>query len=206
MKILLLAGLLFPFSSSVNAQTTAEEFFKEGQRKSIQSYGKEGGPAVVDAAIADLSRAIKLKPDYHDAYNFRGNMKAAKGDLEGAADDYSKAIELSTATAAYYGNRASVLKKKGDIKGALADRKTVIKLRPKDGRGYMERGELLVELEDYKGALADFDKGIALAPELYVIRQKRAKAYRALGQKDLADADEKRFAEEKAAFFEKLLR
>lgn len=70
----------------------------------------------------------------------------------------------------------------------------------------MERGELLLESKDYKGALADFDKGFVLAPELFVIRQKRAKAYRALGQKDLADADEKRFEEEKAAFFEKLLK
>lgn len=204
MKNLILAALLPAFTSSVNAQTTAEDFYKQGERKAFASYGQDAGPAVREAAIADLSRAIELKPGYHDAYNFRGNMKLEKGDLDGAVADYTLAIEFSSATTAYYANRASALRKKGDLKAALADRKTVIKLRPKDGRGYMERGELLFELKDHKGAVADFGKGIELAPDLFVIRQKRAKAYRALGRNDLADADEKAYEEKKAAFFEKL--
>jgi len=60
----------------------------------------------LDGAIADLTKAIELKPDFADAYNNRGIAKHAKGEgwptgdsrrtklLDGAIADLTKAIKL----------------------------------------------------------------------------------------------------------------
>jgi tetratricopeptide (TPR) repeat protein len=40
------------------------------------------------------SNAIRLQPDYADAYNNRGNARHAKGDQDGAIEDYTAAIRL----------------------------------------------------------------------------------------------------------------
>ena len=44
------------------------------------------------SAIELYTAAIKLKPDFAEAYNNRGNKKQKKGDLEGALNDYNEAI------------------------------------------------------------------------------------------------------------------
>ena len=47
-----------------------------------------------DRAIADLTVAIELKPDYAEAYNDRGFAHYLKGDFAQAISDYTRAIEL----------------------------------------------------------------------------------------------------------------
>ena len=39
----------------------------------------------LDGALKDYAEAIRLKPDFADAYNNRGNARAAKGDPDGAS-------------------------------------------------------------------------------------------------------------------------
>ena len=65
-----------------------------------------------DEAIVDFDAAIRLKPDHADAYNNRGNAKAALGRHDDAIADYDKAIRLKPDNAdAYY--------KRGNAKNAL---------------------------------------------------------------------------------------
>ncbi len=45
-------------------------------------------------ALLDYGNAIKLKPDYVEAYIGRGEAKFKLGDLNGALADYNKAAEL----------------------------------------------------------------------------------------------------------------
>lgn len=204
MKLMILACLLMSFSSPVLAQTTAEEYYDQASVKMLESYGKAERPAVIDAAIAGFDRAIQLKADYHDAYNFRANMKLEKGDLDGALSDYSKAIEFSSTTASYYTNRASVRAKMKDLKGSFADYDKALALRPINEHAYLERGEIRLNNKDYAGALVDFNKALELKPGFFAVRRRRAEAYRALGENKLADADEKIYKEEGDKFMEKL--
>lgn len=202
MNIPFLIGLLF-LIAPLRAQTTAEQYYEQGSVKSLKAYGKDGGPAAADAAIADLDAAIKLKPAYHEAFNLRANMKLEKGDLEGALADYSKAIALSPKTASYYTNRAQAREKKMDAKGALADMAEVLKLRPKDERAYMNRGDFRLNAKDYPGALKDFDKALELKPSFFAVRRRRAAAYRALGKTEAAEAEEKAYKDESEKFLER---
>jgi tetratricopeptide (TPR) repeat protein len=71
-------------------------------------------------AIADYNEAIRLKPDYFNAYNNRGNAKSALGDYRGAIADYNKAIRLKPDKASTYNNRGNAKSELGDKQGAIA--------------------------------------------------------------------------------------
>ena len=48
-----------------------------------------------EAAIDSYQKAIKIKPDYADAYNNLGNVLRDKGDLEGAINSYEQALKIN---------------------------------------------------------------------------------------------------------------
>jgi tetratricopeptide (TPR) repeat protein len=50
--------------------------------------------AIIKVSIGDYNLAIKLKPDYANAYNNRGYAKSNLGDEKGAIDDYNLAAKL----------------------------------------------------------------------------------------------------------------
>lgn len=194
MKTKLLGLLLVSFTSSAFAQTTAQEYFDRG-RSSLSNKSDE-----IDAAIADLSMAIKLKPDYHEAYNMRGILKTNnKGDLDGALADYTKAIELNpnpSSYSTYYTNRADIRAKLKDFTGALADCDKAIELSPKNHRHYHTRGKIRLTQKNYSGAIADFTKALEIKSDYFAVLNSRAEAYRALGQTSLAEEDEKKYEAE----------
>ena len=61
-----------------------------------------------DEAIADLTEAIKLYPEFAYAYYNRANLLALSGKLPEAFDDYTKAIELNPNFAEAYYNRGLI--------------------------------------------------------------------------------------------------
>ena len=61
-----------------------------------------------DEAIADLTKAIKLFPDFSFAYYNRANLHALSGMLPEAYDDYTRAIELNPYFAEAYYNRGLI--------------------------------------------------------------------------------------------------
>ena len=47
-----------------------------------------------DRAIADLTKALQLNPDFADAYHHRGRAYFVKGELDRALNDLNRAIQL----------------------------------------------------------------------------------------------------------------
>ena len=47
-----------------------------------------------DAAIDSYKQAIKIKPDYAEAYSNMGNALKEKGELDAAIDSYKKALKI----------------------------------------------------------------------------------------------------------------
>jgi tetratricopeptide (TPR) repeat protein len=80
----------------------------------------------------EISRvAAKVTPDFAIAYNNRGIVKGAKGDLDGAIKDFNEAIRLRPDLAQLYNNRGISEEAKGDKDGANADFAKATQLRPK---------------------------------------------------------------------------
>ena len=48
-----------------------------------------------DGAIASFLQATSIDPQFAMAYINRGNVRKAKGDLDGAIEDYEKALEVA---------------------------------------------------------------------------------------------------------------
>ena len=59
----------------------------------------------ISVAIEDYNEAIRLKPDYVEAYNNRGNVYNNLGQYQRAIQDCNKAIRLKPDCAEAYNNR-----------------------------------------------------------------------------------------------------
>ena len=120
------------------------------------------------SAIKDYDTAIRLAPDFADAYINRANAREELGDLEGAIKDYSTAIRLGADYAFVYTSRAKVRSDLSDNKGAIEDYNTAIRLKPEDNllaAIYVNRSSAKVDLGDYKGAIEDCNAAIRLKPQ-----------------------------------------
>ena len=135
------------------------------------------------------SEAIRLKPDFSEAYNNRGIARHGKGDLDGALADFAEAIRLTPDDPDAYSNRGNIRRLKGDLDGALADFAEALRLKPDYADAYNNRGNARGNKGDLDGALADFAEALRLKPNYAEAYYNRGSARRATGDLDGALAD-----------------
>jgi tetratricopeptide (TPR) repeat protein len=132
----------------------AEDFNKLGINKAKERD--------FEGALENFDRAIKLNPDYADAYNNRASVRQELGDDPGAKKDYTEAILLNPDCAAYHNNLGIISYNSGDYLGAQADHTRAIQLNPGYAQAYNGRGFARLHLGDLQGALKDFTQAIEL--------------------------------------------
>ena len=143
----------------------------------------------IEEKVRCYSEAIRLKPDYAEAYNNRGIAHQEGGDLDGAVADYSEAIRLKPDFAKAYGNRGIAHQERGDLDSAVADSSEAIRLKPDFAEAYYNRGIAQQERGGLDGAVADYSEAIRLKPDY-------AKAYNSRGLVRERMADYKAAAED----------
>ena len=74
----------------------------------------------LDEAIANYQQALRLKPDYAEAYNNLGNALKDQGKLEEAIASYQQALRLKPDYAEAYNNLGNALKDQGKLEEAIA--------------------------------------------------------------------------------------
>ena len=111
-----------------------------------------------DHAIADYSEAIRLKPDYAEAYNNRGLAFAlsSKRSLASAIADYSQAIQLRPEYVYAYNNRGVAYMASGQPDAALRDFNRALQLQPNFPQAYSNRGNAFYRQGRIDLAIADF--------------------------------------------------
>ncbi|MEI6370115.1 MAG: tetratricopeptide repeat-containing serine protease family protein [Nostocales cyanobacterium ELA608] len=146
-------------------------------------------------AIDDYNQAIKINPNYANAYYNRGNVRDDLGDKQGAIDDYNLAIKINPNYALAYNNRGNARADLGDKPRAIDDFNLAIKINPNLAQAYNNRGVVRDELGDKPGAIDDYTQAIKFNPNLAQAYGNRAYVYYQLGDKQKAREDLQRAAQ-----------
>ena len=113
-------------TAAKNTNVLAQAYYERGNVYSLEQQN--------DLAIADFTTAIKIKPDYLDAYALRGGVHSSpffnpKRNVDAAIADYTKVIEIE-ASAYWYTSRAALYEEKGEREKAIADYRAALVLEP----------------------------------------------------------------------------
>ena len=138
-------------------ETGARAWFSVGYL--LHSGEKDNIETVIDA----YDEAIRLKPDYAEAYNNRGVAKNNLGHHEEAIADYDEAIRLKSDYAAAYNNRGIAKNDLGHHEEVIADYDEAIRLKPDYIMAYNNRGKTNALLNRTDKARQDFETAITFA-------------------------------------------
>jgi len=151
-RVLLLVALGSVFVLSSAFAEKAEDLIAKGVE-----YGRQGN---YDAAIAELTRAIELKPKSSMAYWNRGIAYYYKKNLDQAISDYTKAIKLDRKYIEAYYERSRAYVEKGAYSQADSDLQQVLALDPENNDALMAQGRILIAQGEYKTAVIHFSSMI----------------------------------------------
>jgi tetratricopeptide (TPR) repeat protein/serine/threonine protein kinase len=142
-----------------------------------------------DKAVTDYTEAIRLKPDYAEAYNGRGQTYFKLKQFDKAISDYGDAIRIKADFAEAYSNRGFAYTRLGQFEKALADCNEAIRIKPDFAEAYKNRANPHNSLQQYEDAINDCNEAIRLKPDYAEAYANRATGYNGLKQYDKAIAD-----------------
>ena len=116
------------------------------------------------AAIAMLTKAVSLKPDYADAYLLRAQTLLKMGEAEVADADAAWLIHNVGAHEDVLMLKARIETAKGNAEQAIKVYDLVAEVNPFAIDAFRERGKLKFEAGDKEGAEADMQKVLELDP------------------------------------------
>ena len=128
-----------------------------------------------EAAVEELSQALRLRPGWHDAYKWRylANLRLQR--VDEAISDIQALISIDGERYEWLLARGSAYVEKQRYYAALSDFDRAIALEPDSGQAYRLRALTHAALGETDQAIADQWKAVALSPN-------RASLYRELGQ------------------------
>ena len=166
-------GAVIPLAAN-KINITEVTYFKRGSAKSDLK--------LFEAAILDYDVAIKLKPDYVEAYHNRGVAKFFRHQHLAAIADYDTAIKLKPTHADVYNSRGVAKAFFGQHADAIVDFDTAIKLNPDFVEAYYSRGNSKSGLGLHDAAIADYNTAIRLNPNEAVAYCNRASTKDRIGR------------------------
>ena len=151
-----------------------------------------------DKALRDLTKAVKVNPNFQRGHLHRGKMLRKKGKCEEAAEALEKAFALKSTckttkkeydaakecAQAFFTLRR--LKSQGDIKGARDQIDKIMETAKATDTLLYERALLSFELKDYFEVLADSGRALKIKKNNIAALQLRANAYYKLADHDMA--------------------
>lgn len=146
-------------------------------------------------AVEYLSEAIKLKPDFADAFNNRGNAYCEIGQYQLAIEDYNESIRLQPESVHGFNNRGLAYSKLEKYQQAIADYNEAIRLKPNNAVSFNNRGAVHLSLGQYQQAIDDYNEAIRLSPDYVDAYYNRANVYFDHDKKELGCSDAQKVCE-----------
>jgi tetratricopeptide (TPR) repeat protein len=123
-----------------------------------------------DAAVRELQNAIRVKPDYAEAYYTLGSVLKQQGKLPEAAAALREAIRLEPDFAGAHTTLAAVLRQSGDATAAAAEARAGSELAKQKTNEQAalfatNSGRRLRKVGDLEGAISQFRAALAAIPD-----------------------------------------
>ena len=146
------------------------------------------------AAVADLTRAIRLDGEFAPAYEARADILRYAQSCDLALRDYDQAIKLAPQRAVTFISRALCLWGRSELERARADLDEAVRLDANNTAGVAAtalalKGRIGLGANDADGALASYEQAIRLAPQRAELYLDRAAAWNLKGDFEKAFAD-----------------
>jgi tetratricopeptide (TPR) repeat protein len=143
----------------------------------------------LDGALADLTKAVSLNPDYAPAYNNRGIVYLEMNRAEDAYKDFDRAVALSPDFGPAYSNRGGANQKLRRLDAAERDFRKAIELMPANAVPLNGRGKIAAATGRYYTGLRYLNRAITLNAQYAPAYQNRAAVYAFLKRNEEAAQD-----------------
>jgi len=168
---------------------------KTNKELSASEWLYKGNSLFADAkfeeAIEAYSKAINIKPDYHEAWNNKGIALRKLERYEEAIEAYDKAIEIKPDYHDAWYNKGIALGKLERYEEAIEAYDKAIVIKPDSHEAWNNKGGALDDLERYEEAIEAYNKAIEIKPDsheamnnkawaMYLIRDKEDRLDEAL--------------------------
>lgn len=166
-------------------QAAEAEFQKAKQLRedavAIQGRGDQKGYFAKEReALAHFSNAVRLNPQFAQAYVERGKTHDALGETKQSIPDYSRAIKIAPDLALAWAWRAGAYSDLGEDDRAIADAGESIRLNPRIPLSYIARGGAYLNKLMVNEALTDLDRAIEINDEVPAAFETRSRAWLAV--------------------------
>lgn len=118
----------------------------------------------LDEKVQNFSEAIRLKPDYVDAFIGRGNAHFGKRENDLAVEDYNQVLQLEPGNADAFYNRGLVRYGIGDFANAIDDYTRAIGLKPDDADAFYNRALAHQNKREFAEAIEDYTQATLIKP------------------------------------------
>jgi tetratricopeptide (TPR) repeat protein len=142
------------------------------------NYDEPGSP---EKAIAYLSEAMEMDPNYSEYYNDRGNIYLKLDRLPEALQDYQKAIDLSPPYWEVWSNVGQCHLRMNQLDKAIEALDRALDLHPNEFSVWVARAELFERLGMFQKALPDYDMAISLKSDDSFVWANRATLHYEMG-------------------------
>jgi predicted O-linked N-acetylglucosamine transferase (SPINDLY family) len=140
----------------------------------------------LEAAVEKYAEAIRLKPDFVEAYYNKGNILRELNRSEEAIDSYKSAITFKPDFTMAYFNKGNAYNEIDKFDLALKCFNKAIELNQDYSEAHSNRGVILKHLKLFDEALASFNIAIALNPNLAEAHYNRGSSLEKLKQLEAA--------------------
>ena len=149
----------------------------------------------IEQAVDSFSQALRIKPDYVEAYGNLGVALKELGRTEEAIAAYRQALKIKPDYVEAYNNLGVLLKDWGHADEAIAAYGEALKIKPDYAEAHNNLGALLKEMGRNEEAIAACQRALQLRPDFAEAHNNLGSAYEAMGRMDEAIAAYRRVLE-----------
>jgi tetratricopeptide (TPR) repeat protein len=122
----------------------------------------------IEAAVAILTKATILVPNFAEAYGSLGRMNAEQGEHAAAAESFQRALALKPENAEWHFYLGVALFAQAKLPEAIASYRKAVEVNPNFAEIHNNLGTALVSAGCLSDAIQSFHKAIALKPDFAV--------------------------------------